>query len=128
MEPGERSILSYFSNSAAAQEAAEELERAGFQGIQVDRVSRYGAESDSSFNNPINNAASSAALTVYSQGTADALGDSKSVLLAAEPSASGYGCRDYGVAGGKAYLLALVAPEERVEEAVEIIKMKGGVV
>ncbi|MGB9793038.1 MAG: hypothetical protein ACPLTR_10765 [Thermacetogeniaceae bacterium] len=128
LESGERGILSYFPNSAAAQEAAEELRRAGFQDIQIDRVSRYGVESDAHLNNPINNATSLAGLTVYSKGTAEALGDSGRVLLAADPSASGYGGRGYGTAGGRAYLLALVVPEERVDEAVEIIKKNGGVV
>lgn len=128
LEPGERSILSYFPTPARAQEAADELRRAGFQNIQIDRVSRYGVESDAYFNNPINNATSIAGLTIYSDGTGENLGDSGRVLLAADPSASGYGDSDYGVAGGKAYLLALVTPEERVKEAVEIIKRNGGVV
>lgn len=128
LEPGERSILSYFPTPAGAQEAADELRQAGFQNIQIDRVSRYGVESDARFNNPINNATSITGLTIYSDGGGENLGDSGRVLLAADPSASGYGDRDYGVAGGKAYLLALVASEERVREAVEIIKRNGGVV
>lgn len=128
LKPGERSILSYFPTSNKAQEAAEELKQAGFQNIQIDRVSRYGVESDAHFNNPINNASSLTGLTIYSDGTGENLGDSGRVLLAADPSASGYGDINYGVSGGRAFLLALVTSDDRVEEAVGIIKKNGGMV
>lgn len=123
---GERGILSYFPSSARAQEAAEELVRAGFEAVEIDRVSRYGTEFNKEFNNPINNAASLAGLTGYSDGSGGGQGDAMRVMQAADPSASGYGLDGYGVAGGKAFLLTAVVPEERVEEAVEIIKKRGG--
>jgi len=104
------------------------LKQAGFQNIQIDRISRYGVESDAHFNNPINNASSLAGLTIYSDGTGENLGDSGRVLLAADPSASGYGDIDYGLSGGRAFLLALVTSEDRVDEAVNIIKKNEGMV
>lgn len=78
---------------------------------------RFGFNADASFDNPINNADTLSGLTQFS-----ADGESRNTLLAAEPSASGIGNRDYGVAGGRAFLLTLVTTEDRVEEAVQIIK------
>lgn len=128
LDPGERSILSYFPSSTRARHAAEELQKAGFDNLQIDRISRSGVVSDASINNPINRAVSQAGLTHFSDGAGDFLGDSTRVLLAADPSASGYGDKDYGIAGGRAFLLALVTSEDRVAEAVGIIREKGGMV
>lgn len=39
------------------------------------------------------------------------------------PSASGFGDRDYGIAGGHAFLLTLITGDERVDEAVKKLKI-----
>lgn len=123
LEQGERSILVYFPTSSKARRAGEELRRAGFTEMQIDRISRFGFNADASFDNPINNADTLSGLTQFS-----ADGESRNTLLAADPSASGIGDRDYGVAGGRAFLLTLVTTEDRVEEAVQIIKKNEGTV
>lgn len=123
LEQGERSILAYFPTSSKARQAGRELQRAGFTEMQIDRISRFGFNADASFDNPINNADTLSGLTQFS-----ADGESRNTLLAAEPSASGIGNRGYGVAGGRAFLLTLVTTEDRVEEAVQIIKKNDGMV
>ena len=123
LKPGERSILSYFPTTNKAQQAGDELLKAGFSEIQIDRISRYGFNSDASFDNPINNAKTISGLTHFS-----ADGESRNTLLAADPTASGYGDRNYGIAGGQAFLLTLVTVDDRVNEAVGIIKKYGGTV
>jgi len=123
LKPGERSILSYFPTSNKAQQAGKELLSAGFKEIQIDRISRYGFNADANYDNPINNADTLSGLTHFS-----ADGESRNTLLAADPSASGFGDRDHGTAGGQAFLLTLVTGDERVDEAVEIIKNHGGTV
>lgn len=123
LEQGERSILAYFPTSSKARRAGEELKQAGFSEMQIDRVSRFGFNADASFDNPINNADTLSGLTQFS-----ADGESRNTLLAAEPAASGFGDKDYGVAGGQAFLLTLVTTDDRVEEAVQIIKGNDGTV
>lgn len=66
LSPGERSILAYFPSSNKAQAAEKELKNTGFENVQVDRVSRYGATSDAHYNNPINNARTETGPTLFS--------------------------------------------------------------
>ena len=126
LSPGERSILAYFPSSEAAQRAAKALSVAGFSQAGVDRVSRYGVSTDPQMNNPVNNAVTQTGPTLYSDSTAEELTDSGRILLTADPSVSGYGNTDYGVAGGKAFLLTLVTTEKRIEEAEKIVSRLGG--
>ncbi|HBV98703.1 MAG: hypothetical protein JL50_17255 [Peptococcaceae bacterium BICA1-7] len=126
LSPGERSILAYFPSSEAAQRAAKALSDAGFSQAGVDRVSRYGVSTDPQMNNPVNNAVTQTGPTLYSDSTAEELTDSGRILLTADPSVSGYGNTDYGVAGGKAFLLTLVTTEKRIEEAEKIVSRLGG--
>ncbi|MFZ5651892.1 MAG: hypothetical protein ACOY4I_13705 [Bacillota bacterium] len=128
LSPGERSILAYFPSGDAAREAAGALESSGYDRPQVDRVSRYGTTADSHVNNPINRAVTGIGPTLYSDGTGGELSDSERVLLAADPSASGIGNYNYGVAGGKAFLLTLVTTEENIGPAEKIISRYGGMV
>lgn len=125
LAPGERSILSYFPSSNKAQEAAKVLQDSGIGEVQIDRVSRYGAEIDAHYNNPINRAQTVTGPTLYSEDKQD-MDDNTRVLLAADPSASGYGAEDYGVAGGRAFLVTVVTNEEKLDQAVDIIKQHGG--
>lgn len=126
LSPGERSILAYFPSSETAQRAAKALSDAGFSQTGVDRVSRYGVSTDQQINNPVNNAINQTGPTLYSDGTAEELTDSQRIMLAADPSVSGIGDTDYGVAGGKAFLLTLVTTEDRIEEAEKLVSKYGG--
>jgi hypothetical protein len=121
LEPGEQSIFAYFPSTNKAQQAGDELLEAGFSEIQIDRVSRHGFNADASFDNPVNQARTISGLTHFSADK-----ESKNTLLAADPTASGYGDQDYGIAGGQSFLLTLVTGEEGVDQAVEIIKKNGG--
>lgn len=124
LSPGERSALAYFPTTDSAQRAASELKNAGFETVSVDRISRFGVENDAEINYAVAGRATNlSGLTLYSSGTD--VGDER-VLLAADPSASGYGDTSYGVAGGRAFLVTVVAGEKDIDRAVEILKRHGG--
>lgn len=124
--PGERSILAFFASSNDALQAAKALNNAGYDRPQIDRVSRYGVNYDDNFNNPINRAIAETGPTLFSDGDGKDLSDSERILLAADPSVSGYGNTDYGVAGSKSILLTLVTTEQKIKIAEEIIEQYGG--
>ncbi|MHB8918271.1 MAG: hypothetical protein ACYC4H_09630 [Desulfocucumaceae bacterium] len=126
LSPGERSILAFFPSADSAGKAADALENAGFSRPGVDRVSRYGATLDAHINNPINRAVTNTGPTLFSDSTAEELTDSERILLSADPSVSGYGATDYGVAGRNAFLLTLVTREENIVQAEKIIGRHGG--
>lgn len=127
LEPGEKSFfLAYFPTSQAAEQAAGELKKAELGTVQVDRISRYGVNLDAHYNNPINRAVTLSGPTLYSDSSGENLNDSERVLLAADPSASGIGDKDYGVAGGRAFLLTLVTSKEKAGQAESIINAHGG--
>lgn len=127
LNPGERSILSYFATSNKARQAVDELKAAGITEVQLDRVSRYGANNDADYNNPINRANTVTGPTIFSKD--NFLEDpAKRVLMGADPAASGYGCEDYGVAGGHAFMVVVVTSEDKLNQAVDIIKQHEGMV
>ncbi|MEW6424399.1 MAG: hypothetical protein AB1523_06575 [Bacillota bacterium] len=126
LSPGERSVLAYFPTTASAQEAASELRNAGFETVSVDRISRFGVENDAEINYAVGGRATNlTGLTLYSSGTD--VGDER-VLPAADPSVSGYGDTNYGVAGGRAFLVTVVAEDGKIDQAVDILKRHGGLV
>lgn len=126
LSPGEKALLAYFPTADAARKAAEEMDAAGLGITQVDRISRYGASVDAHYNNPINRAVTITGPTLFSDSSGENLSDSERVLMGADPSASGYGDTDYGVAGGNAFLLTLVTSEDKSSQAERIIKEHGG--
>jgi hypothetical protein len=128
LKPGERSILSYFPTSNKAQEAVADLKAIGITEVQLDRISRYGANSDENFNNPINRANTVTGPTLFSKDNYFLDDPDRRVLMAADPSASGYGCDDYGTAGGRAFMVVAVTNEDKLDQAVKIIKQHGGMV
>jgi hypothetical protein len=127
LNPGERSILSYFATSDDAREAVEALKSAGITEVQLDRISRFGANNDANFNNPVNRANTVTGPTLFSKDNFSE-DPAKRVLMGADPAASGYGCDDYGVAGGNAFMVVVVTSEDKLNQAVELIKQNGGVV
>lgn len=127
LEPGERSILSYFPSSSQAEKAAAAVKSAGIEEVKVDRISRYGAKTDANYNNPINNADTITGPTLYSANNKPSDSDT-GVLLGADPSVSGYGNTDYGVAGGKSFMVTVVTNEGKLDRAMDIIKQHGGTV
>ncbi|NLI13491.1 hypothetical protein [Pelotomaculum propionicicum] len=128
LEPGERSILSYFPSSEQAQKAAAALKSAGVGVVQVDRVSRYGVEIDGYYNNPINRAETITGPVLYSTNNRLEQSADNRVLLGADPSVSGYGAEEYGVGGGRSFMVTVVTNEGKLDQAVDIIKQNGGMV
>ncbi|WP_031513027.1 hypothetical protein [Desulfofalx alkaliphila] len=128
MQPGERSILAYFSSTDDARQAVDALKDMGITEVQIDRISRYGAALDTDSVNPLSGELSQTDLTLFA-GDSDAYhSDSSRVMMAADPSVSGFGDTDYGVAGGRSFLVTAVTDEEHLDRAIEIIKQKGGLV
>ena len=127
LNPGERSILSYFPSRTRAEAALEELKEMGIEDLQIDRVSRFGVDHNDEINNPIaGRAETGTGLTFFSAGTNAFANNDTRVLMAADPTNNGYVSEGYGKVGGKAFMLGVVTSEEKVEQAVEIIKKHNG--
>ncbi|MBC7105711.1 MAG: hypothetical protein H5T97_07215 [Firmicutes bacterium] len=130
LPPGEGSLLAYFSSSRRAEAAVAALKEAGFTEVQLDRVSRYGVVSDEEYDAaPGGLGVSLAGLVTYG-GDLDRVPDpSARVLLGADPAASGLAApEEYGLAGGGAFLVTVVAPAEEIPRAAAIVKEHGGTV
>ena len=126
LSPGERSILAYFPSSSKALAALEALKAAGFTSLQVDRISRYGVTFDHEYNNPIaGRAYTQTGLSLFSAGSDNFSEDDSRILLGADPSVEGYVPPDFGQAGERAFLLTVVAPEDKIEGAGIILKENG---
>lgn len=126
LDPGERSVLAYFPSAERAKRAAEELRGMGYNTVQVDRISKYGAKSDEEINNPIAGRADSVTgLTLFSSEAGD-LSVNEKVLLGSDPSVSGYGNIDYGTAGGRAFLLTVVTDDGNADQVTGIVEKHGG--
>ncbi len=127
LSQGECAILAYFPSVEGARRAKEELQSAGFDNVQLDRVSRYGVNYNAEINNPVAGRAETiTGLVLYSAGTDSFIDNDTRVLRAADPSVSGYGNAGYGVAGGSAYLVTVVAAEKNTGRVEEIVKKHGG--
>lgn len=127
LNPGERSIMAYFPSSTKAEAAMADLKSAGIGEMSLDRVSRYGVDNNREINNPIAGQAETiTGLTLFSADTDHFNNNDARVLMAADPSVSGYTRTEgYGLGGGKSFLVAIVTSEEKVDEAVGILKQHG---
>lgn len=119
-----RSILAYFSRREDAERAQTHLRRAGFDTVQLDRLSPAGPGGSDRPHNP---------LTGRMAGLAEltgAAGDEGGPLLAADPDASGlaHELEEGPVPGQPAWLLTVVTSEDHVNRAVHILEEAGGVV
>ncbi len=128
----ERSIMAYFADSNSAQRAQKELKEAGISEMQIDRVSRYGTNTDAEINNAITGRPTQTGLTIFSDKMLklDEKGDEvdRRVLLGSDPSVSGMAAEDYGVAGDKSFLLTVVTSDEKEDAVRKIVKQNGGLV
>ncbi len=114
LESGERSILAYFPTAQQAQEAKEILNQQGFTEARIDRVSEY--PNTELYGN------SSATLSTLILGAESY--DGPSPLLAADPDASGMAGYSE-LPGSKSFLLTLVSTEDKINQAVQILKEHG---
>lgn len=128
MQPGERAILAYFPSSNDAQQAAQALQQMGIEETQIDRFSRYDANPNAEINNALSGEPNITDLTAFG-GDADTFySNDRRVMIAADPSVSGIGATDYGVAGGRSFLLTVVTDEQKADQVTQIIKEKGGMI
>ncbi len=123
---GMRSLLAYFPSSTKAEAAAEELKRLGIQDVSIDRISRYGVSTDSELNNPVNNAETLTGLTLYSANTDRLMDTDSRVLIGADPANYSMAADNYGVAGGKAFLVTAVTTDQLGDQAAHVLKEHGG--
>jgi len=127
LSSGERSILAYFESSSDAEEAGKALINAGYETVQLDRISKYGVELDKERNYPVAGRAETiTGPTVYSADTYRLADTDTRTLMSADPSVSGMAANNYGVAGEGPFLLTVVTEEKYADKAVEIIKRCGG--
>lgn len=127
LERDERSLLAYFPSSTRAQEAINALKEAGISEVQFDRVGRFGARYNDQYNNPLANQANTiTGLSLYSADINPLVKTDTRALLAADPSVSGVGLKNYGVAGNEGFLVTIVTSPDRVDTAREIVETHGG--
>ncbi|UFJ40421.1 hypothetical protein LOK74_20685 [Brevibacillus humidisoli] len=119
----ERNILAGFRSVDEAERAAEQLRKAGFQTVQVETIDRYPGEDVQQVINPISGQIPS--LGALTLGADFPSGRDASVMAAADPSASGMSDGDQD-SGGANILLTAVVPEQRGDEAVQLIRSLGG--
>ena len=106
----------------------KELKNIGINTTQVDRVSRYGTTLNNHLNNPIaGQVITQSGLTISSKSTSSE-SDAARVLMSADPSVSGMANKDYGIAGGKSFLVTVVTDEEHLDKAVKVLEENDGLV
>jgi hypothetical protein len=121
----ERNILAGFQTMDEANKAAEQLRNAGFDTVQVDTVGQFPGDGLEKITNPIaGDFPSLAKLTAAGDFPS---GRDASILAAASPNASGMADRDDDNLNSNVLLTAVV-PEDRGDEATEMIRSCGGMV
>ncbi|SHE50016.1 hypothetical protein [Desulforamulus putei] len=123
---GMRSLLAYFPSSTRAEAAVQELKRMGISEVSLDRVSRYGATANAALNNPVNDAETLTGLTLFSANTSRLMDADARILMSADPSNYAMAADDYGVAGGKAFLVTVVTTDEMGDKAARVLAKHGG--
>jgi hypothetical protein len=118
----ERTILSYFPGYLKAAAAKDALLSMGVAVAQVERIGRFGEDATEVLRSPISGEVTSQANMLLNVEA----GDDARVLMGSDPSISGMSSN--GMAGGHSYLLTVIAHDEQIEEAVEIIKKHEGYV
>lgn len=123
LNPGERSILAGFFQRTDAEAALDELRQAGFTECQLDRVSEFGVEGGADTRRPaMAGGASSQSAQILHGHEAD-WDDDAAQLLAAMPAVSGMAGE---VRQEAPFLVTVVTNEDRVEEALQLIRRNRG--
>lgn len=122
LESGERSILANFHDGPDAERAANELKQAGYETVQMDRVGAFG-DAPGPDRNWLGLGSASSQVRNLLTDSGRAGDDSVRVLLGAMPESS-------GMAGAPVdlvppFLVTVVTRDDRVDEAVEILKRNG---
>lgn len=123
---GMRSLLAYFPSSTRAESAVQELKSMGITEVSLDRISRYGDNANAELNNPLNNAETLTGLTLFSANTSRLMNADARILMSADPSNYAMAADNYGVAGGKAFLVTAVTTDEMGDKAAQVLEKHGG--
>lgn len=120
----EKYILAYFNSPEQAKEAARQIQPLGVIDMQIDRVDPYPGDGIDRVMSPISGKIPGlASLTL----DADAGSKDASVLMAADPSASGMsGGIDENM--GRDVLLTVVIDDQNHHQALNIVRQNGGLV
>jgi len=121
----ERNILAGFSTEEAAVKAKQTLQQAGFSTVQVDFIEQFPGSGVDTIVNPAQGRFSSLGNLVLSGDFSDHR--DAGALAAVHPDASGMADRDLDNMDSS-YLLTAVVPENRYEEALNIVRSQGGMV
>lgn len=120
----ERNILAGFHTEENANKAANALKKAGFETIQVEQLGKFPGEGPQVITNPISGEIPTLGHLTLGAAFFQA-GRDASVMAAADPAASGMS--DGGPDTiGPSFLLTAVVPENRGDEAVQLIRSFGG--
>lgn len=114
LQPGERSILAYFTNEDDALKAVTQLKSLGFTEARADRISNYTRMGGAAVPTSISS------LTTASNNPEDYR--SFGPLLAASPVVSGYANNG---AGSFTHIIALVTDHTQSESALQVLKNNG---
>lgn len=115
LQPGERSILAYFSSSEAASSAAAQLKALGYNDIQFNRISNYSRTGSGS--------------VPYSISALTSAGDnpehyrSYGPLLASSPMVSGLASDD---AANYTHMVTVVSDNSQINQALAVLREYGG--
>ncbi|NLG32619.1 MAG: hypothetical protein GX550_03775 [Syntrophomonadaceae bacterium] len=125
LQKGEHAILSYFNSSNQAQQALEQLRKAGLvpdsESAKIDSISMSEIAYTPDYNSPINDDATLSGVTIFLDP-----GMAANLNPAAQAAAPGFGYSRAGTVGGKPFLLTLVTDSVNYSKARDIIRANGG--
>ncbi|HLN64156.1 MAG TPA: hypothetical protein VK464_21770 [Symbiobacteriaceae bacterium] len=124
LRPGERSIFASFGSGPNAEACRDELQQAGFQEVQLDRIGKVGFRPDTFKERPAIAGDETSVTAAVMNPPRTALVDDQRPLLAAFPEASGMSSPD--TADRAPFLIVVVTTDDRVDEAVSICEKHGG--
>jgi hypothetical protein len=124
LEPGERSIFGSFGSGPNAEACRDELIKAGFKEVQLDRIGKFGFRPEDYEDQPAIAGDESSAVKAVLNPPAGATRADTRVLLGAFPESSGMSAPDTG--DRAPFLIVVVTNDSRVDEAVEIMEKHGG--
>lgn len=127
LQNNEHSILATFPSNSKARSAVNALQEAGIEQVQLDRISRFGVEANQEYNNPLaGQAETQTGLSLFSANSDRFSNNDSRVLSGSDPTVSGYGMHNYGVAGTDPFLVTVVTTGNKLNQALKIIKTYGG--
>lgn len=114
-------LMGFFDRESAAKAAEKNLREQQFEVVQLSEVSPYPGDNASDLDNPISELMESLATEVLEAETG---GPDEQVLLASSPDASGMEDGEHHHSAEN-WLVTVVSPRERHEEAKRILEQHG---